>query len=69
VRAGAWFHGACLGTWDPGALVALLSLSTSDARGAVDELTHAAAGLLDVLGEADASVLGGAADVFLDALP
>ncbi len=69
VRAGAWFHGACLGTWDPGALVALLSLSPADARSAVDELTPAAVGLNDVLGEADASVLGGAAHIFLDALP
>jgi lipoate-protein ligase A len=69
VRAGAWFHGACLGTWDPGALVALLSLSPVDARDAVDELTQVAVGLLDVLGEADVSVLGGAAASFLDALP
>jgi lipoate---protein ligase len=69
VRAGAWFHGACLGTWDPAALVALLSLSPAHARRLVDELAPAAVGLLDVLGGADLSLLGRTADVFVDALP
>jgi hypothetical protein len=69
VRSGAWFHGACLGTWDPAALVALLSLSPAHARRLVDELAPAAVGLLDVLGGADLSLLGRTADVFVDALP
>jgi lipoate---protein ligase len=69
VRAGAWFHGACLGRWDPAALVALLSLSPAQARRVVDELAPAAVGLLNVLGVADVTALGRAADVFVDSLP
>ena len=68
VRSGSWFHGACLGTWDPDALVTLLSLDRRDARRIVDELTQAAVGLFDVLGHRDASVLRRAADVLVDAL-
>lgn len=69
VRAGSWFHGACLINWEPRSLVALLSLDAADAEHLIDELEAAAVGLADVLGDRHPSLLRRAADAFVSALP
>jgi lipoate---protein ligase len=69
VRAGSWFHGACLIGWEPRALVALLSLDPADAEDLIVGLEWAAVGLADVVGDRDGALASRAADAFVAALP
>ncbi len=49
-RSGAWFHGACLLTWDPTLLLATLDLPPGEREAAAAGLAQAVAGVADALG-------------------
>jgi lipoate---protein ligase len=47
-RFGAWFHGACVVSWDPRPLLDLLVLEPDERRTAVEDLACAGAGVTDL---------------------
>jgi lipoate-protein ligase A len=68
-RAGSHFHGACIGTWDAGALVGLLAVTPGEEDGVVDELAGRAVGLSALVDSRPAAALGHVAEAVLDTLP
>jgi len=68
-RSGAWFHGACIGRWDPAPLVALLAMDPDERAAAVVGLSAAVVGVEELIGSGrrPGPVPGWNADALVDA--